>query len=30
MVNLGVDGHTVLKPQIKGKYSEKRKRTTPY
>jgi len=30
MVNPGVDGYTVLKPQINGKYSEKRKRTIPY
>jgi len=26
----GVDGYTVLKPQINGKYSERRKKTTPY
>jgi len=26
MVNPGVDGYTVLKPQINGKYSEKRKK----
>jgi len=30
MVNLGVDDYTVLKSQINGKYSEKRKKTTPY
>jgi len=30
MVNLGVDGYAVVKPQINGKYSEKRKKTTPY
>jgi len=30
MVNPGVDGYAVLKPQINGKYSEKRKKTTSY
>jgi len=30
MVNPGVDGYTVLKPQTNGKHSEKRKMTTPY
>jgi len=30
MVNPSVDGYTVLKPQFNGKYSEKRKKTTPY
>jgi len=30
IVNPGVDGYTVLKHQITGKYSERRKRTTPY
>jgi len=30
VANPGVDGYTVLKPKINGKYSEKRKKTTPY
>jgi len=30
MANPGLDGYIVLKPQINGKYSEKRKKTTPY
>jgi len=30
MVNPSVDGYTVLKQQINGKYSERRKTTTPY
>jgi len=30
MVNPGLDGYTVLKPQINGKFCEKRKKTTPY
>jgi len=30
MVNPGVDGYTVIKPQINGRYSKKRKMTTPY
>jgi len=30
MVNLGVDGYTVLKPQINRKYSEKHKKMTLY
>jgi len=30
MVSPGVDGYTVLTPRINGKYSEKRKKTTPY
>jgi len=29
MANLGVDGYTVIKPPINGKYSEKHKKTTP-
>jgi len=29
-VNPDVDGYTVLKPQINGTYSERRKKTTPY
>jgi len=29
MVNPGVDDYTELKPQIKGKYSEKHKKKTP-
>jgi len=30
MVNPGVDGYTVLKPQINWKYSERSKKTTPH
>jgi len=30
MVNPGGDGYTVLKFQINGKCSEKRKKTTPH
>jgi len=30
MVNPGVDGYTVPKSQINGKYSENRKKKTPY
>jgi len=30
MVNPGVDDYAVLKPQINGKYSEKRKKMIPY
>jgi len=30
MVNPGVDGYAVVKPQINGKYSEKCKKMTPY
>jgi len=29
-VNPSVDGYTVLKPQINGKYTERCKKTTPY
>jgi len=29
MMNPGVDGYAVLKPQINRKYSEKHKKTTP-
>jgi len=29
MVNPCVDGHTVLKPHINGKYAEKRKKAKP-
>jgi len=29
MMNSGVDGYAVQKPQINRKYSEKRKKTTP-
>jgi len=30
VVNPGMDGYIALKPQINGKYSEKRKKTTQF